>query len=94
MAALGYLLCPPCTYQALSLGPAMSFNMQLWTTKANQLIISGTRIFDENLMTDLKPDRQKELKNGVFMLFPCFWPRQIFEQHFWSILHLQMASDG
>ena len=46
--------------------------VQLQTTKANQLIISGTRIFGENLMTDLKPDRQKQLKNGVFTLFPRF----------------------
>jgi hypothetical protein len=46
--------------------------VQLWTTKANQFIISGTRFFRENLMTDLKLDRQKELKNGVFMLFPHF----------------------
>jgi hypothetical protein len=34
------------------------------------LNISGTRFFGENLMTDLKLDGQKELKNGVFMLFP------------------------
>ena len=47
-------------------------DVQLRTTKANQLIISGTRFFGENLMTDLKPDGQKELKNGVFMLFPRF----------------------
>ena len=44
--------------------------LQLWTTKVNQLSISGTRFFGENLTTDLKPDGQKELKNGVFVLFP------------------------
>jgi hypothetical protein len=45
--------------------------IQLQTTKANKLNISGTRFFDKNLRTDLKLDRLKELKNGVFMLFPC-----------------------
>ena len=52
------------------------FSIQLWTTKANQLIISGTRFFGENLMTDLKLDGQKELKNVGYlhvipMLFGC-----------------------
>ena len=46
--------------------------LQLGTNKHNNFIISGTRFFGENLMTDLKPDGQKELKNGVFMLFPRF----------------------
>ena len=46
--------------------------VQLRTTKANQLIISGTRFFGENLMMDLKPDSQKELKNVGSMLLPCF----------------------
>jgi hypothetical protein len=36
--------------------------VQLQTTKVNKLSISGTRIFDGNLTTDLKLDRQKELK--------------------------------
>ena len=45
-------------------------HLQLRTTKANQLSISGTRFFGKNLTADLKPDGQKELKNGVFMLFP------------------------
>jgi hypothetical protein len=52
--------------------------VQLRTTKANQLIISGTRFFGENLTTDLKPDGQKEPKNGVFMLFPRFLAAPIF----------------
>ena len=47
-------------------------SVQLQTTKANQLIISGTRFFGENLMMDPKPDSQKELKNVGSMLFPCF----------------------
>ena len=47
-------------------------SVQLQTTRANQLIISGTRFFGENLTTDLKPDSQKELKNVSSMLFPCF----------------------
>ena len=37
-------------------------------------------------------------KRSSKMVFSCyshtFWLRQNFEQHFWSILHLQMASDG
>ena len=47
-------------------------SVQLWTTKANQLITSGTRFFGKNLTTDLKPDSQKELKNVGSMLFPRF----------------------
>ena len=47
-------------------------SVQLQTTKANQLIISGTRFFGDNLTTDLKPDSQKELKNVGSMLFPYF----------------------
>ena len=50
--------------------PPFYLHLQLWTTKANQLITCRTRFFGENLMTDLKPDRRKELKNGLFMLFP------------------------
>ena len=46
--------------------------VQLRTTKANQLIISGTRFFGENLMMDLKLDSQKEFKNAGYMLFPRF----------------------
>ena len=46
--------------------------VQLQTTKANQLIISGTRFFGRNLTMDLKPDGQKELKNVGYMLFPRF----------------------
>ena len=49
--------------------------IQLRTTKVNKLNISGTRFFDENLTMDLKPDGQKELKNGVFMLFPRVFGR-------------------
>ena len=45
-------------------------SVQLRTTKVKKLSISGTRFFGRNLMTVLKLDRQKELKNGVFMLFP------------------------
>ena len=52
--------------------------LQLRTTKDNQLIISGTRFFGGNLMTYLNPDGQKELKNGVFMLFPHFFGTPIF----------------
>jgi len=33
------------------------------------------RFFDGNLTTDLKPDGQKELKNGVFILFPRVFGR-------------------
>jgi hypothetical protein len=44
--------------------------LQLWTTKVNKFDISGTRFFGKNLTTDLKPDRQKEFKNDVFILFP------------------------
>ena len=47
-------------------------SVQLQITKANQLIISGTRFFGKNLMMDLKPDSQKELKNVGSMLFPHF----------------------
>ena len=52
------------------MGTAVEPLVQLQTTKVNNLSISGTIFFDGNLMTDLKPDRQKELKNGVFTLFP------------------------
>jgi hypothetical protein len=47
----------------------------LRTTKVNKLSISGTRIFDGNLTTDLKLDRQKELKTGLFILFPRVFGR-------------------
>ena len=56
--------------------------IQLWTTKANQLITSGTRFFGENLTTDLKLDGQKELKNVGYMLFPRFLAMPNFEQNF------------
>jgi hypothetical protein len=49
--------------------------VQLRTTKVNKLSISGTRIFDGNLTTDLKLDRQKELKTGLFILFPHVFGR-------------------
>jgi len=49
--------------------------IQLRTTKVNKLSISGTRIFDGNLTTDLKPDRQKEFKTGLFILFPRVFGR-------------------
>jgi len=45
-------------------------SIQLRTTKVEKLNTSGTRLFGANLTTDLKPDGQKELKNGVFLLFP------------------------
>ena len=60
---------PPAHPPLLTAAP-IPLSLQLQTTKANQLSISGTRFFGENLTADLKPDRQKELKNGVFMLFP------------------------
>jgi len=44
--------------------------IQLRTLKANKLNILGTRFFSENLTTDLNSDERKELKNGIFMLFP------------------------
>jgi len=44
--------------------------LQLRTLKANKLNILGTRFFSENLTTDLNSDERKELKNGIFMLFP------------------------
>jgi len=47
--------------------------VQLQTTKVDKLNISGTRFFGENLTADLKPDRLKELKNDVFMLYPCIF---------------------
>ena len=62
--------------------------LQLWTTKADQLIISGTRFFGENLMTDLKPDGQKEHKNVGYMLFPHFFGHaKILSKNF-SIYHM------
>jgi len=44
--------------------------LQLRTLKVNKLNILGTRFFGENLTTDLNSDERKELKNGIFMLFP------------------------
>jgi len=44
--------------------------LQLRTLKANKLNILGTRFFSENLTTDLNSDERKELKNGIFVLFP------------------------
>jgi hypothetical protein len=49
--------------------------LQLRTTKVNKLSILGTRIFDGNLTTDLKLDRQKVLKTGLFILFPRVFGR-------------------
>ena len=57
-------------------------SVQLRTTEANELIISRTRFFGENMTTDMKPDGQKELKKGVFVLFPRLLARQISEQNF------------
>jgi len=54
------------------------YYLQLRTTKVNKLIISRTRIFGKNLTTDLKPDGQKELKNGVLILFPRVFGRAKF----------------
>ena len=62
--------------------------IQLRTTKANQLSISGTRFFGENLTADLKPDGQKELKNGVFMLFP----RILAAPNFWAKFSVYIMS--
>ena len=50
--------------------PHLNAELQLRTTKVNHLNISGTRFFGENPTTNLKPDGQKGLKNGVFMSFP------------------------
>ena len=62
--------------------------LQLRTTKANQLSISGTRFFGKNLTADLKPDGQKELKNGVFMLFP----RILAAPNFWAKFSVYIMS--
>ena len=40
-------------------------SLQLRTTKVNQLNISGTRFFGENLTKDLKPGWQRELKTEL-----------------------------
>jgi len=45
-------------------------SLQLRTLKANKLNILGMRFFSENLTMDLNSDERKELKNGIFMLFP------------------------
>ena len=52
--------------------------VQLRTNKVNKLVISRTRFFGWNLTTDLKSDGQKELKNGVFVLFPRGFGRAKF----------------
>ena len=65
--------------------------IQLWTTKVNKLSISGTRFFDRNLMTGLKSDRQKELKNGVFMLFPQVFGCAKILSEFLCILHHHLS---
>ena len=66
----------------------VDMRVQLQTTKVNKLSISGTRFFGGNLMTVLKSDRQKELKNGVFILFPgC---AKILSE-FFCILHRHLS---
>ena len=62
--------------------------LQLWTTKVNKLIISRTRFFSENLTADLNPDGQKELKNGVFMLFPRFFGCANFLSKIFGLYHV------
>jgi len=71
----------------------MIFSVQLWTTKVNKLIISGTRFFSENLTTDLKPDRQKEFKNGVFKLFPCLFGHAKFLSKKFGLYHVYRWPD-
>ena len=65
--------------------------IQLQTTKVNKLSISRTRFFDGNLMTDLKLDRQKELKNGIFMLFPQVFGCAKNLSKFFCILHCHLS---
>ena len=65
--------------------------LQLWTTKVNKLSISGTRFFGGNLRTVLKSDRQKELKNGVFMLFPWVFGCAKILSKFFCILHCHLS---
>ena len=65
--------------------------LQLRTTKINNLSISGTRFFGGNLMTVLKSDRQKELKNGVFMLFPRVFGHAKNLSKFFCILHHHLS---
>ena len=65
--------------------------VQLRTTKVNKLSISGTRFFGRNLMTVLKLDRQKELKNGVFMLFPRVFGNAKILSKFFCILHRHLS---
>ena len=65
--------------------------VQLQTTKVNKLSISGTRFFGRNLMTVLKMDRQKELKNGVFMLFPWVFGYAKNLSKFFCILHCHLG---
>ena len=73
----------PCLY--------LSFKVQLRTTKVNKLSISGTRFFGGNLMTVLKSDRQKELKNGVFILFPRVFGHAKILSKFFRILHRHLS---
>ena len=65
------------------------FSVQLRTTKVNKLGISGTRIFDRNLMADLKPDGQKELKTGLFILFPHVFGCAKILGNFFHLLRLR-----
>ena len=67
------------------------WSVQLRTTKVYNLRISGTRFFGGNLMTVLKSDRQKELKNGVFMLFPRVFGRAKNLNEFFCILHHHLS---
>jgi hypothetical protein len=69
-------------------GKFVGISIQLWTNKGNKLIISGTRFFGKKPMTDLKPDGQKELKNGVFMLFPRFLAAPTFLSKNFDLYHV------
>jgi len=60
--------------------------VQLGTNKRNKFIISGTRFFGKNLMTDLKPDRQKELKN--VHVIPTLFGRAKFLNKFFGLYYI------
>jgi len=64
--------------------------LQLRTLKVNKLNILGTRFFSENLTTDLNSDERKELKNGIFMLFPRgFGCAKILSKKFAMLRHVK-----
>jgi hypothetical protein len=83
-----------CRKTEISLGiPIGRFNpvLQLRTTKVNKFNISGTRFFGKNLTTDLKPDGQKEFKNGVFILFPRLFGCAKFLSKIFGLYKLKYA---